>query len=168
MTVLHLDPPPLKLVSSNGSTPERDHRYRSSTPLQGPARALYCEVLQAALAGGFVVDPDALRVVLATKQATSAAPIRAFTSAAVWQLMFVDVVAWCRNRKLDVPTSCASALVRIVEHLETTRSFHPDSDSVEDLYDAIDECTGGWIDDHPSTAGTSRRSLRSKRGSKRS
>lgn len=169
MTVLELDPPnsPLRLVSSNGSTPQRDLRYRSSSPLHGTARALYREILEAAVAGRVPVDPDALRVVLATKQATSAAPIRAFTAAAIWQLMFVDVVAWCRNRRLEVPTGCATALIRVVEHLESTDSFDGAGDPVDELYDAIDECTGGWVDDHPSTAGSTPRSLRSKRGTKR-
>lgn len=169
MTVLDLDPPPspLRLVSSNGPTTPRTTRHRSSSPLHGSARVLYCEILQAAIAARAAVDPDALRVVLATKQATTAAPIRAFTAEAIWQLMFVDVVAWCRNRRLDAPAGCAAALIRIVEHLESTDSFDVASDPVDELYDAIDECTGGWVDDHPSTAGRTTRSLRSKRGTKR-
>lgn len=169
MTVLDLDPPhsALRLVSSTGHAQSRDLRYRTSTPLQGEARALYREVLQSALATQRSIDADALRVVLATKQATSGAPARAFSSTAIWQLMFVDVVAWCRNRKLDVPTRCATALIRIIEHLDMTNSFDDTSDSVEDLYEAIDDCTGGWVDDHPSTPTKAPRSLRSTRGSKR-
>jgi hypothetical protein len=57
--------------------------------------------------------------------------------------------------------------VRVIEFLDTTDSFHEQSDPVDDLYDAIDECTGGWVDDHPSTPTKAPRSLRSKRGSKR-
>ncbi len=169
MTVLDLDPPhhALRLVSSTGSAESRDLRYRTSTPLQGKARELYREVLQAALASQRSVDADALRVVLATKQATSGAPIRAFSSAAIWQLMFVDVVAWCGNRRLQVPTRCATALIRVIEHLDTTNTFDDLSDPVDDLYDAIDECTGGWVDDHPATPTKAPRSLRSTRGSKR-
>ena len=169
MTVLDLDPPrhTLRLVSSTGPAQARDMRYRTSTPLQGQARDLYRQVLQSALASQCSIDPDALRVVLATKQATSGAPVRAFSAEAIWQLMFVDVVAWCRNRKLDVPRRCATALICIVDHLDTTNSFDPCSDPVDDLYDAIDECTGGWVDDHPSTPRPPRRSIRSTRGSKR-
>ena len=171
MTVLDFDPPQsgLRLVSSNGTVPARDPRYRTSTPLYGEARSLYRDVLQSALERQCPIDPDALRVVLATKQATSAAPARAFSAAGIWQLMFVDVVAWCRNRKLDLPTGCATALIRVIEHLDLTDSFHELSDSVDELYDAIDECTGGWLDEpHPSTPTKARRSLRSGRGSKRS
>ena len=117
---------------------------------------------------GDAVDADSLRVVLATKQATTGAPARAFSAAGIWQLMFVDIVASCRTRKLDVPTGCASALLRTIEYLESSHSFHELSDPTDDLYDAIDECTGGWIDDqHPTTPSKARRSLRSGRGTKR-
>ncbi len=169
MTVLDLDPPhsALRLVCSNGQPAARDQRYRTSTPLYGEARELYHQVLQGALAAQCSIDPDALRVVLATKQATSGTPIRAFSAASIWQLMFVDVVAWCRNRKLDVPERGATALLRVVEYLDTTNGFHETSDPADDLYDAIDECTGGWTDDHPSMPAKAPRSLRSRRGSKR-
>ena len=172
MTVLELDPPPpaLRLVSTNGQSATRDHRYRTSAPLYGEARDLYRHVLQFALETGTAVDADALRVVLATKQTTSAAPVRAFSATAIWQLMFVDVVTWCRNRQLDVPVGCSVALIRIVDYLEHTSTFDPHSDSAIQLYDAIDECTGGWVDDHPTAPTRSsrpRRSLRSTRGPKR-
>ena len=170
MTVLDLDPPPpaLRLVCSNGSSATRYWRYRSTTPLYGDARELFQQVLQFALENQITIDPDSLRVVLGTKQAMSAVPARAFSAAAIWQLMFVDVVSSCRTRRLDVPAGCASALVSIVEYLDASDSFHATSDSVTDLYDAIDECTGGWIDDlDPSTPRKAPRSLRSRRGTKR-
>ena len=170
MTVLDLDPPQpaLRLVSSNGPTATRDARYRSTTTLYGDARELFGQVLQFALEHRVTIDADALRVVLGTKQSLSAAPARAFSAAGIWQLMFVDVVASCHNRKLDVPTGCAGALLHTVEYLEASQSFHYLSDPVDDLYDAIDECTGGWVDDlHPSTPTKARRSLRSSRGTKR-
>lgn len=174
MTILDFDPPQptLRLVSSNGSASARDVRYRDHTPLYGPARDLYRQVLQFALAHRVSIDPDALRVVLATKQATTAASARAFSTSAIWQLMFVDVVAWCRNRKLEVPRGCATALTRVVEYLEASATFDALSDPAADLYDAIDECTGGWVDDEPHPSASrpsraSRRSLRSGRGPKR-
>ena len=170
MTVLDFDPPQpaLRLVCSNGSAATRDSRYRSTTPLYGDARELYQQVLQYSLGNQITIDPDSLRVVLGTKQAMSAAPARVFSAAGIWQLMFVDVVASCRTRKLDVPTGCANALIRTIDYLDASDSFHPTSDSLGDLYDAIDECTGGWVDDlHPTTPRKARRSLRSERGTKR-
>lgn len=170
MTVLDLDPPQptLRLVSSNGSAASRDARYRSTTPLYGDARELFQQVLQFALQHRITIDADALRVVLGTKQSLSAAPARAFSAAGIWQLMFVDIVASCRTRKLDVPSGCASALLHVIEYLEATASFHELSDPAHELYDAIDECTGGWVDDlHPTTPSKARRSLRSGRGTKR-
>ena len=170
MTVLDLDPPQpaLRLVSSNGSTAARDVRYRSTTPLYGDARELFRQVLQFALEHQVTIDADALRVVLGTKQSLSAAPARAFSAAGIWQLMFVDVVASCRNRKLVVPAGCADALLHTIEYLDASQSFHELSDRVDALYDAIDECTGGWVDDlHPTTPSKARRSLRSGRGTKR-
>lgn len=178
MTVLDLTPPQpqLRLVSNNDvpNANQRDHRYRTAATLRGDARVLYQEVLQFALQQGISIDADALRVVLATKQATSALPARAFSAPAIWQLMFVDVLTWCRNRQLDVPSGCAAALNAVLFVLHTTERLDVDrSDSYEMLCDALDECTGGgWVDDsHPSSAGPSssgtRRSLRSRRGPKR-
>ena len=170
MTVLDLDPPhpTLRLVSSNGLATTRDSRYRSTTPLYGDARELFQQVLQYALEHQVAIDPDSLRVVLGTKQAMSAAPAGSFSAAGIWQLMFVDVVASCRNRKLDVPAGCASALIRTIDYLDASDSFHSLSDPVGDLYDAIDECSGGWVDDlHPSTPTKARRSVPSDRGTKR-
>lgn len=170
MTVLDFDPPhaSLRLVSSNGSPTHRDHRYRTSTPLYGDARELYRDVLEFAFEHQIAIDPDALRVVLATKQATTAVPAHSFSTTGIWQLMFVDIVTWCSNRKLDVPVGCATALIRVVDYLQATDRFDERSDRADDLYDAIDECTGGWADDpHPSTPVKGRRSLRSDRGPKR-
>lgn len=170
MTVLDFDPPhaSLRLVSSTGSAAHRDPRYRSNTPLYGDARALYRDVLEFAFEHQTTIDPDALRVALATKQATTAVSARAFSATGIWQLMFVDIVTWCSNRKLDVPVGCATALIRVLDYLEATSSFDDLSDRVDDLYEAIDECTGGWTDDpHPSTPVRGRHSLRSERGSKR-
>ncbi|MFT4597315.1 MAG: hypothetical protein ACI9TF_001563 [Paracrocinitomix sp.] len=169
MTVLDLDPPQpaLHLVSSNGSTAARDPRYRSTTPLYGDARELFGQVLQFALQHRVMIDADALRMVLGTKQSLSGAPAHAFSAEGIWQLMFVDVVASCRNRKLDVPIGCADALLFTIEYLEASQSFHDLNDPVDDLYDAIDECTGRWVDDlHPWTPRKARRSLRSGRGTK--
>jgi hypothetical protein len=169
MTVLDLDPPHpvLRLVSSNGSTAGRDPRYRATTPLYGDARELFGQVLQFALQHRVTIDADALRIVLGTKQSLSGAPAHAFSAEGIWQLMFVDVAASCRNRKLDVPTGCADALLLTIEYLEASQSFHELNDPIDDLYEAIDECTGGWVDDlHTSTPSKARRSLRSGRGTK--
>jgi len=170
MTVLDLDPPPpaLRLVSTNGlQATRRDHRYRSNAQLHGQARELYGQVLQASLEWQQPICADSLRVVLAVKQATSAAPTRAFSATEIWQLMFVDIVAWCRNRQLDVPAGCTTALIRTIDYLDATDSFSPHSDTTAELLEAIDECTGGWVDEHPASPRKARRSLRSDRGPKR-
>jgi len=173
MTVLDLDSPHrrLRLVSTNGSAPIRDTRYRTHAPLYGQARDLYRQVLQASLQNGTAIDTNALRVVLATKQATTAGPARAFSAATIWQLMFVDIVAWCRTRHLDVPTGCARALTSVIDYLHAHDLLHDLSDDALALYDAIDECTGGWAADESAPASASpakaRRSLPSHRGPKR-
>ncbi|MFB0901537.1 MAG: hypothetical protein QMB08_06075 [Acidimicrobiales bacterium] len=170
MTVLDLDPPQpaLHLVSSTGSTVARNPRYRSATPLYGDARELFRQVLQFTLEHQVTIDVDALRLVLCTKQSLSATSACTFSAAGIWQLIFIDIVAICHNHKLDVPTGCANALLRTVEYLEASQSFHERSDPVDDLYDAIDECTGELVHDlRPSTPSKARRSLRSSRGTKR-
>jgi len=170
MTVLDLDPPQrsLRLVSSNDNAPARDHRYRSGAVLAGDARSLYSQVLQTALVEQVAINPDALRVVLATKQATQACSAHTFTAAGIWQLMFVDVLTWCQNRQLDVPSGCATALQCVLHYLDTHELLASQGDDIYDLYDAIDECTGGWAEpEHPSaTPAKARRSLRSSRGRK--
>jgi len=169
MTVLNLNPPHtgLRLVATNGQSASRATRLRTSTPLYGDARALYQQVLQAALARGGTLDPDALRVVLAAKQATTATPMQAWTSSGIWQLMFVDIVSWCRNRRLDVPPTCARALAATVTYLDQSNTLHETSDDIHELLDAIDECTGGWVDMPSPTPAKPSRSLRSSRGTKR-
>jgi len=168
MTVLDIDPPPtLRLVSTNGQAAAGISRYRASAPLYGPARNLYRHVLQHCLGQKRPIDADALRVVLATRQGTSAASAREFTASSIWQLMFVDVVAWCRNRQLDVPVGCATALIRVVEYLDETGTFAVRSDTPQELFDAIDECTGGWVDEPVPARSNAHRSLPSTRGPKR-
>lgn len=171
MTVIDLDPPqpPLRLVSSTGASFVRDHRYRAGAQLGRDARELFREVLQDALEFGSPIDPDALRVVLAAKQANHPGPIRHFTGTAIWQLMFVDVIGWCRTRQLTVPTDAADALRAIVEYLSQAEAFAPGSDLPNSLYHAIDECTGGWLEtDVGPVRGERPRSIRSQRGPKRS
>lgn len=190
MTVLDVDPPRprLQLVDPSG-TPNskasanspgagtiRDHRYRSGVTLYGDARRLYRAVLEHALASGEAINPDALRVVLAVKQAAaSAGPIARFTGSGIWQLMFVDVAGWCRARHLDIPAGCDKALWGTVCFLDRTAGFAPASDDLDELLEAIEDCTGGSL--HRTESGTSNRppstrgatgSLRSRRGPKRS
>lgn len=170
MTVTDLDPPrtQLHLISSTGSSPGRDRRYRAGALLGREARALFREVLQSALESGSPIDPDALRVVLAAKQANHPGPIRHFTSTAIWQLMFVDVAGWCRARQLSVPNDAVKALSATIDHLATTDTFALDSDGLNSLCVAIDECTGGWPDSGGPPLPTRRPgSVRSQRGPKR-
>lgn len=118
---------------------------------------------------GTPVDADALRVVLAAKQANHPGPIRRFTGTSIWQLMFVDVIVWCHGRQLDVPPGATDALRALIDYLAVTDSFAPGSDRLSSLYLAIDECTGDWADpDDTPVAPRRRRSVRSARGPKRS
>jgi len=161
MTVLDLTPPQpnLRLVADNTSAattttpPAGDRRYRAEAKLHGDARSLYHHTLSYALAAQQPINADALRVVLAAKQATTALPARVFTAETIWQLMYVDIVSWCRNRQLRIPKGCARALCITIEMLDETHKFDAESDPVSDLYDAVDECTGGWHDDSASLRG---------------
>lgn len=170
MTVLHFDPPPraLRLVDTTGESSERDPRYRDGARLFGEARSLYREVLRTSLSAGQAIDPDALRVVLAALRASHAGPIRRFTGSLIWQLLFIDVITWCRNRHLDPPQGCVEALAATIRHLELSGTLDVSSEHIDDLYDAIDDCTGGWSErTQQTTPGGVRRSLTSKRGPKR-
>lgn len=152
----------LRLVSSTGIV-DRTDRYRTSAPLLGDARRLYCDVLAHALSDARRLNPDALRVVLSVKQSRGHGALCLFTTHDVWRLLFVDVVAWCRGRRLRPPSGAAVALEAVIDYLASTGSFHPDSDPVQALLGAIDECTGGWTDQPPQPP-RPRRSVRSMGG----
>jgi len=170
MSDLVLDPPTsatspaLRLVSSSGNVARTD-RYRSTAALSGDARRLYCNVLAHGLHTGIRLNPAALRVVLCVKQSRASGPLRRVTSHEVWQLLFVDVVAWCRARRLALPPGCPAALEAVIDYLADTDELHPASDPVRALLGAIDECTGGW-NDQPPQPPTPHRSVRSMRGTK--
>lgn len=167
MSILDLDPPRLRLVSSSGS-PARQRRYRDQANLGPQAAALYRQVLSASLASGEPVDPDGLRVVLAVHQTHSGGRLFRLTAQTIWRLLFVDVVTWAKAHHLPVPPETTLALVALVEHLVESGRLDPDSDPPHELYDAIDECTGGWTDRAPSRRPASEvgRSLPSRRGPK--
>jgi hypothetical protein len=157
MTQLVLDPPhpALHLVASNpqSGSDRRVTRHRREAVLGAISRRLYRDTLAWSLQHGGQVNPDALRVVLAARQDRQAAPATRFTTDDIWRLMMVDVVAWCRARRLDVPPGCAHALLLLIATIRDDDGFHPDSDDLADLEYAIDECTGGWSDPHhPTTA----------------
>ncbi len=149
MTVLQLDQPrQLRLVSSSGRPRIRRSRYRDTANLGLESRRLLNELLRARLATGQPVDADAARVVLAARQNHHVGPAHRFTAELIWQLVFVDILSWCRTRRLNVPDGIAAALAAIVTHLHTTGQLHPSSDSIGELLTAIDECTGS---DHNTT-----------------
>jgi len=160
MTQLVLDPPrpALRLIASNTGAgterPSRRHRrHRREAVLSAPSRALYRQALEWSVHHGAQVDPDALRVILAARQDRQAAPVNRFTTDDIWRLMMVDAVAWCRARRLEIPTGCAHALIVLIATIHDVDGFHPDSDAFRDLEHAIEECTGGWADRHdPTTA----------------
>lgn len=174
MKVLLSDPPQLRLVSSavepsraSGSATARRRQTRPSrATLAGPARRLHCRALTASLAAGAPVDREALRVVLVVRQGLYR-PEHAtlFTANNIWQLLFVEVVGWCRNRRQPVPAGIPSALRWLVTHLDSSGDLHEQSDPLEELLIAIDECTGG-IDD-PEAHQPGRSSVRSRRGPRR-
>lgn len=154
MEQLVLDPPApaLRLVVSR-ELPGRDQRYRQSTELGAEARRVHRRVLEWAMAqaiGQVRLDPDALRVVLAVRQSRHVGPATRFTTSDVWQLMMVDIVAWCRSRRLEVPQGCAAAILLTMQALHDLGELHPDSDDITELELALDECTGGWIDLEPT------------------
>lgn len=157
-------PSGLRLVSSTG-TVDRTDRYRATAPLSGSARRLYCDVLAHSLHNGRRLDANALRVVISVKQSRIVGPVNRITTHDVWQLLFIDVVAWCRARRLALPHGCAVALEAIVEYLDHADDLDPASDPIHALLGAIDECTGGWGDQPPQPP-EPQRSVRSLRGTR--
>jgi len=119
-------------------------RYRASAELGAEARSLYRLVAADALAHGDPLDRTALRVVLAVRQSRCVGPLTRFRSTDVWQLLFVDILSWCRARHLDVPSGCGAAVEYLIETLYDLDQLHPESDDLHELHRAIDECTGGW------------------------
>lgn len=172
MSTLEIDPPPqaLRLVSSHGERPPRDPRYRNAASLGRAGRQLHRDVLAHALRTGGAIDADALRVVLAAKQSHDPGSLYRLTAAGVWQLLFVDILAWCRARRLATPPGVNAAVESLIDHLESTGTFTNDSDSAHALRAAVDECTGGWdtTDPAPQRATRRNRSIRSGRGKEHS
>lgn len=149
MTATHTDQPrPLRLVASSGQSVSPS-RHRAATNLGRAARHLQRCTLQHALANGHPVTADAVRVLLAVKQTTQAGEIKRFTCTGIWQLLFVDVVTWCRNRRLPVPADTAKALIAIIAYLDASDGFAEGSDTAAALFDAVDECTGGLTEPAP-------------------
>ena len=136
------------LPSAELSHSNRRSRHRTAAELGGASRSLYRLVATTALASGARIDRTALRVILAVRQSRCAGPLNRFSSTDVWQLLFVDILSWCRSRHLDVPSGCSTALEYLLETLHEHGELHPDSDTLDDLLGAVDECTGGW--DHGS------------------
>ena len=58
--------------------------------------------------------------------------------------MMTDIVSWCRTRRLPVPDGCAHAILVITQALAHTGEWHEDSDTLDDIERALEECTGIW------------------------
>lgn len=145
MANLVLDPPsPVLQLISGGDAPARDHRYRDSAQLGSDARRVQRTTLEWSLRNGCDVDPDAVRVVLAARQNRVGGPMNRFTANDVWRLMMTDVMSWCRGRRLPVPDGCAHAILVITQALALTGEWHDDSDPLDDIERALEECTGIW------------------------
>lgn len=161
MTVLHLDQPrQLRLVRSSSSAPNsaetrrssqqvfpnrgraRGSRYRQQAQLSSESRRLLHDVLCGRLAAGQPINADAVRVILAARQTNHSRSAHWFTSELIWQLVFVDIVAWCRTRRLAVPEQIPAALAAIVLQLHVSEQLDAASDPIGELLNAIDECTG--------------------------
>lgn len=142
--------------SAGLSESSRLSRHRTVAELGGASRSLYRLVAATALASGARIDRTALRVILAVRQSRCAGPLNKFSSTDVWQLLFVDILSWCRARHLDVPPGCGAALEYLLETLHQQGELHPDSDNLDELLGAVDECTGGW-DHGPARSSRHRR-----------
>lgn len=197
MTVLHLDQPrQLRLVTSSdqprgdmqrgdlqhggsqhGSSQERrgsrrqrtsQSRYRRAAQLNNESRRLLHDVLCARLAAGKPINADAVRVILAARQTHHVGSVSRITSELLWQLVFVDILAWCRNRRLEVPDHIPAALTAIVMQLHTTGQLDSSSDPIGELLHAIDECVGtDSREREPAAAAPLVGSIRSRRGHSR-
>ncbi|MEM7093485.1 MAG: hypothetical protein AAF567_10825 [Actinomycetota bacterium] len=151
MAHLLLDPPAprLRLITGDlASQPSaREHRLRDAATLGAAARRCYRAVLAWALEQPRAVNPDAVRVLLAVRQTTQFGPINRFTVDDIWRLIMVDVVAWCRSRRLSVPEGCPAALLVILDALEDLGELHPQSDDLATLALALQECSGQALQD---------------------
>lgn len=141
-----LDPPRpvLRLVGGSDvpDVPARDPRHRSAATLGSAARRIFRATLAFSLRERYSVNPDAVRVILAVRQLRHPGPANRFTTDDIWRLLMVDIVAWCRSRRLPYPEGCAHALAVMVLTLDVDEALDPESDSYLELAQAIAECTG--------------------------
>jgi len=155
MANLVLDPPtPVLQLISCADAPDRDHRYRDAAQLGLDARRVQRTTLEWSLRNGRDVDPDAVRVVLAARQSRQGGPMHRFTANDVWRLMMTDVMSWCRGRRLPVPDGCAHAILVITQALDDNEAAHDDSDELEDIERALEECTGIWASELDRSSAT--------------
>lgn len=155
MANLVLDPPaPALQLISCADAPARDHRYRDSAQLGVDARRVQRTTLEWSLRNGCDVDPDAVRVVLAARQSRQGGPMHRYTANDVWRLMMTDVLGWCRGRRLPVPDGCAHAILVITQALEYTDTGHEDSDPLDEIERALEECTGIWASELDRSSAT--------------
>ena len=68
--------------------------------------------------------------------------------------MMTDVMSWCRGRRLPVPDGCAHAILVITQALDDNEAAHDDSDELEDIERALEECTGIWASELDRSSAT--------------
>lgn len=107
--------------------------------LSSVARRLHSRTIGFSLQRGDPVASDALRVLLATKEAISTRELGWFSGDLVWRLIWIEVLSWCDARQLEAPAGTCHALSTLIEHLIDSAELAEGSDDPNDLRRAVDE-----------------------------
>lgn len=106
------------------------------------ARRRRRDILVASLAAGRPVDADVLAVVMAVKAEREDVAVECWTSELVWEMLWIDIAAWCERNGFEVPEGCPEALWALINHLADEKALVKGSESRRRLLTPLVE-TGG-------------------------
>lgn len=122
------------------SSTAREPRHLAQ--LSRPARTLRRQILAEGLASGSPVDANALSAILAAKIVNHPVPVNLFTEDMVWQLVWIDVFAWCANRGLRLPDDVPETLWTLLNHLHASGELHEQSSPIAELRGPLQSSAG--------------------------
>jgi hypothetical protein len=110
--------------------------------LDPAARRVRVEVVRWALAHGRPLSADALTAVLAAKAARGSEPTARWQVESVRELVWSDVLHWCRQCGVAVPARLPETLWTLLDWLEATGGFAPGSDPLALLREPLCDSAG--------------------------